>query len=104
MIRKGSCSITRGEYYELTQHIFEKGSCNEEEQYQPILEREEEEAESTNPQYEYEKPTTPHKYSEIISKNSSPSQFVNTTNNNSGNNGQGSPVSQNFCPVVQKSI
>ena len=38
----GSCSTNRGEDYELVLH-FEGGSCDEEEEYQPIPEREEEE-------------------------------------------------------------
>ena len=38
--RSGSCSTTRGEDYELTSH-FDKGSCDEQEEYQPIFEREE---------------------------------------------------------------
>ena len=44
MTRRGSCSTTRGEDYKSTLH-FDEGSCDEEEEYQPISEREEEEEE-----------------------------------------------------------
>ena len=37
--RRGSCSTTRGEDYELALHLA-KGSYDEEEEYQPISERE----------------------------------------------------------------
>ena len=46
--RRGSCSTTRGEYYELTSH-FDKGPCDKEEEYHHILEREEEEEEPQDP-------------------------------------------------------
>ena len=41
MTRRGSCSMTRGEDYELTSH-FDEGSRDVEEEYQLISEREEE--------------------------------------------------------------
>ena len=40
--RRGSCSTTKGEDYEFTSN-FNKSSCDEEEEYQPIPERKEEE-------------------------------------------------------------
>ena len=39
---------------------FDEGSCNEQEDYYPISEREEEEAEAPNPEYEYKIPMNPH--------------------------------------------
>ena len=75
-------------------------SCNKEEEYQAISKREEEEAEAPDIEYEYGTPTTPCRYMEVISRNSSPSGFVNTTNNNRGNNRQGSLGSQTFFPNV----
>ena len=62
---------------------FEGGSCDEEEEYQTIPEREEEEA--RDPKYEYETPTTLRTSPEVRSKNSSSSGFVNTSNTNFGN-------------------
>ena len=41
MTTRGSCITNRGEDYELTLH-FDEGSCDEEEEYQPISKREEE--------------------------------------------------------------
>ena len=43
LLGRGSCSTTREEDYKLTSHIDE-GSCDEEEEYQPIPKIEEQEA------------------------------------------------------------
>ena len=48
--RRGSCSTNRGEDYEFKSH-FDGGSCDEEEECESILEREEEEE---APDLEYE--------------------------------------------------
>ena len=90
MTRRGSCSTTGGEDYELAS-CFYKGSCNVEEEHYPILEKEEEEAPDL--EYEYAIPTIPCTSPEVISRNSSPSRFFNTSNTNYGNNGQGSTTS-----------
>ena len=89
---RGSSSMTRGEDYELMLHLNE-GSCDEEEEYQPISKREEEEAEAPDPENEYDTPTTTCTSLDVISRNSSPSDFVNTSNTNVANNGQGNPTS-----------
>ena len=99
--RRGSCSMTRGEVYELTSH-FEGGSCDEEDEYQPISKREEEEEEAPNPEYEYGTPTTLHTSLKVRSRNSSHSGFSNISNNNCGNSGQGSPFSQTSYPIVPR--
>ena len=91
--------MTRGEDCELNSHS-DSGSCDEEEEYKPISKREEEEAEAPDPEYEYGTLTTPCTSPQVRYINSSPSGFVNTTNNNSGNSGQGSPTSQTFCPSI----
>ena len=80
---------------------FERDSCNEEEEYQPIPKREEEE-ETTDPEYKYDTPMTPRTSLEVRSKKSSPSRFVNTSNTNCGNNGQGSLTSQKICLIVPR--
>ena len=54
--RRGSCSTTGGEDYPLASH-FDEGSCDKEEEYQPIFEKEEEE-EVLYPGYGYDIPTT----------------------------------------------
>ena len=51
MIRRGIFSMNRGEDYDFTLH-FDEGSCDEEEEYQPISERDEEEAKALDPEYE----------------------------------------------------
>ena len=51
--------------------------------------------------YNYGTPTNPRTSSVVRSRNSSPSIFLNTSNNNSGNSGHGSPASQNLCPRAQ---
>ena len=65
--RRGSCGTTRGEYYELKSH-FDEIFIDEEEEYQPISEKEEEE-ESNYPEYEYNKPTTPRTSLGVRSRN-----------------------------------
>ena len=50
MIRRGSCSTTRGEDYELMLQ-FDGGSYDKEEGYQPIPEWEEEEEEAPDLEY-----------------------------------------------------
>ena len=82
----------------MTSH-FDEGSYDEEEEYYPISEREEE---APDPEYEYGTLMNPLIYLEVRFRNSSPSRFVNTTNNNSGNSGQGSPASQTFFPRVPR--
>ena len=75
--RRGSCSMTRGEDYPLVSH-FDEVYCHEEEDYQPISEKEEEEAPYTK--YEYNIPMTSCTSPEVISINSSPtSQNINTS-------------------------
>ena len=82
MTRRGSCSTTRVEDYELMSH-FDEGSCDEEEEYQPISEREEE---ALDPKYKYGTPTTLRTSLDVRSRNSSPNGFVNQSNNSGGNN------------------
>ena len=45
---------------------------------------------------------TPCTSPKVISRNSSPISFVNQSNNNSGNNRQGTPTSQTFNPTVAR--
>ena len=80
MTIRRSCSTTRGEDYELTSH-FDEGSCDEGEEYQPILKREEE-SQAPDLEYEYKTPTTPHTSQEVRYRNSSPTRFVNISNTN----------------------
>ena len=75
--------MTRGEDYESESH-FNIGSCGKEEEYQPIPKKEEEE-ETPYPEYEYTTHTTPRTSLELRSRNSSPSGFVNQSNNGHGN-------------------
>ena len=86
--------MTIAEYYDLTSH-FDEGSCNEEEEYRSVS-KQEEEAKYLDPEHEYDTPTTVHTLSEVRSRNSSLGGFVNTSNTNNVNSGQGSLTSQNF--------
>ena len=84
--KRRSCNRTGGDDYDLTSHL-EGGSCNEEEEYLPLYEREEDEK-SPDPKYEYDTHTTLRTSSEVRSRNSSPSGFVNQSNNSGGNRRQ----------------
>ena len=99
-IREGSCSATRGEYYELSSHL-DGGSCDKEEEYQLIYEEAEEE-EALDPRQDYRIPMTPHTSPKFISGNTSPSVFSNPTNNNSGTSSQGTPTSIIFSSMVPR--
>ena len=90
--KRGECSKTKGEDYEWELH-FDKGYCNEQEEYLPIPKKEEEE-ETPNPEYEYGIPTTSHPSLEVRLRNSSPNGFLNQSNNNRGNRRQGIPTKQ----------
>ena len=100
MTRRGSCSMTGGEDYDLASH-FDKGSCEEEDEYHPIPKNEEEE-EAPDLEYEYAIPTIPRTSPEVRSRNSSPSRFVNTSNTNCGNSRQGSIAREMLYPEVPR--
>ena len=89
---RGSHGMTGVEDYDLALH-FDKGSCDEEEEYQPIPKKEEEE-ETPYPEYEYTTHTTPRTSLELRSRNSYPNYFVNQGNNSCGDNKQGIPTCQ----------
>ena len=84
--------MTGGEDYDLVSH-FNEGSYDEEEEYQPIPKNEEEE-EAPSSKCGYTIPTTPRTFPEVRSRNSSPSGFVNKSNNSHGNSGRGIPTIQ----------
>ena len=97
-----SCSTTRIGDYELASHSDE-GSCDKEEEYQPIFKGDKELEELTEtPERErgYNLPTSPHTSLEIIYRDLSSSEFVNTSSTNTVNSGKRIPSSQNFVPTV----
>ena len=96
----GSCSATEGEDYELLLHI-DGGSCNEEEEYQLIFEEAEEE-EAQDPGKYYDIPMNPCTSPQVISRNTSPSGFDNSTNNSSGTSSHGTPTSRIFNSIVPR--
>ena len=100
MTRRGSCGTTGGQEYELASHL-DVGSCDEEEKYQRVFEKEDEE-EATYLEYEYNILITPHTYPQVRYRNSSPSGCINQSNNNNGNSRQGIPTRQTFNPTVPR--
>ena len=94
--------MTKRRDYKLASH-FNKGSCDEEEEYQLISEKEDEE-EAPNPYQQYDIPATPHTSPgpEVISRNTSPIGFFDHNNNNSGNNNQGSSTSRSFNSTIPR--
>ena len=99
---RGSCSATRGVYYDLVSHVDE-GSCDKEEEYQLIFEEEEESeelAETPNPKHKYDTSTTLRTSPKVRSIKSSPSSVVNTSSTNTMNSGQGSLNIHIFFPSV----
>ena len=96
---EGSCSTYQEEEgYEFVAYL-DKGSCDEEEEYQPISEGEEESEESTKAleqECAYKFPTLP----KIILQGISPSDSINTSTTNTVNHEQGSPTSPNFVSNV----
>ena len=93
MLERGTCSTDREEEgYEFASYLDE-GSCDEEEEYQPISEGDKESEESTEaPEQEraYNLPTV----LELRSRDLSPSNSVNTSTINTVNNKQGSSIVQ----------
>ena len=84
-----------GEVCPLVLH-FNKGSCEEEDEYRPISNKEEEE--SLDPEYGYDIPTTPHTYpgTEIRPKSALKCPFIIYSNSNSQDSSQGVPPGGTF--------
>ena len=74
--------------------LFDEGSCDEEEEYQPISKREEEQEQAIDPEYEYDTPTTLPTSPKVRDRNSSSSGFFNQSNSSGENNIQRIPTSR----------
>ena len=103
MLGRGSCSTNRQEEgYEIVSYLDE-GSCDEEEEYQLILEGDEESEESTEAlerERAYNSPTTLNTSPDVRSRYLSPTNSINTSITNVVNSEQGSMTSQNFVSNV----
>ena len=93
---RGSCNTYREEEgYELASYLDE-GYCDEEEEYHSIYEGHEDSKESTkaiDPERGYNSP-------EVISRDLSPSAFINTSSTNIINSRQGSSAIQHFVSTI----